>query len=71
MSNKERAIQLLERIPESKMYYIISILEDAATQDEIPNEETLKVFDEIDEMKRTGSGQRFNNLDALWESLED
>lgn len=71
MSNKERAIQLLERIPESKMYYIISILEDAATQDEIPNEETLKAFDEIDEMKRTGSGQRFNNLDALWESLED
>lgn len=71
MSNKERAIQLLERIPESKMYHIISILEDVISQDEIPNEETLMAFEEIDEMKRTGSGQRFNNLDDLWESLED
>ncbi len=30
MSNKERAIQLLDQIPESEMYYIIRILEHAA-----------------------------------------
>lgn len=30
MNNKERAIQLLDQIPESEMYYIIRILEHAA-----------------------------------------
>lgn len=34
MSNKELAIQLLERIPEYKMYYIIGILEGAAIPEE-------------------------------------
>lgn len=71
MSNKKRAIQLLEQIPESKMYYIIDILKEAAAPDEEPNEETLMAFEEVDEMKRTGPGQRFNNLDDLWKSLED
>lgn len=37
MSNKELAIQLLDRIPEYKMYYIIGILEGAA----IPEENTM------------------------------
>lgn len=41
MSNKERAIQLLDQIPESKMYYIIGILEGAAIPDETPNAETI------------------------------
>ena len=30
MSNKERAIELLDKIPESKMYYILGILEGAS-----------------------------------------
>lgn len=34
MSNKELAIQLLDRIPEYKMYYIIGILEGAAIPEE-------------------------------------
>lgn len=34
MGNKERAIQLLDQIPENKMSYIIDILESTA----IPNE---------------------------------
>lgn len=38
MSNKERAIQLLDQIPESKMIYIIGILEGAA----IPEIETVE-----------------------------
>lgn len=50
MSNKELAIQLLDRIPENKMYYIIGVLEGAAIPDEIPNEETLAAFAEVDEM---------------------
>lgn len=44
MSNKELAIQLLDRIPENKMHYIIGILEGAVIPDEIPNEETLAAF---------------------------
>lgn len=71
MSNKELAIQLLDRIPEAKMYYILGVLEGAAIPEEIPNEETLAAFAEVDEIKKTGSGQRFNNLDDLWASLEE
>ena len=70
MSNKERAIQLLDQVPESKMYYVIGFLEGVAVPDEIPNSETLAAFAEVDEMKKTGAGQRFNNLDDLWASLE-
>ena len=70
MSNKELAIQLLDRIPETKMYYIIGVLEGAAIPDEVPNDETLAACAEVDEMKRTGSGQKFDDLDDLWASLE-
>ena len=70
MSNKELAIQLLDRIPETKMYYIIGVLEGAAIPDEVPNDETLAAFAEVDEMKWTGSGQKFDDLDDLWASLE-
>lgn len=34
MSNKERAVQLLEQIPESEMHYIIRMLEYAAKPDD-------------------------------------
>lgn len=60
MSNKEKAIQLLDRIPESKMYYIIGILEGAAIPDETPNEETIAAMKEADEMLENGMGQRFS-----------
>lgn len=71
MTYKERAVQLLDQIPESKMFYIIGILEGAAIPEDIPNEETLAAFAEVDEMKKNVSGQRFKNLDDLWASLED
>ena len=35
-----------------------------------PNKETLDAFAEVNEMKKTGAGQRFNNLDELWVGLE-
>ena len=38
MSSKELAIQLIDKIPESKMYYIIGILQGAA----IPEIETVE-----------------------------
>lgn len=33
MSDRERAMQLLEKVPETKLYYIIGILEGAAIPD--------------------------------------
>lgn len=69
MSNKERAIQLLDRIPESKMYYIIGILEGAAIPDEIPNEETVEAIQELE----NGGGELFEGSahDFLKMVLED
>ncbi len=48
MNNKELAIKLLDRIPESKMYYIINILEEAAIPEEEPNAETIEAFQELE-----------------------
>ena len=67
MSNKERAIQLLDQIPESKMFYIIGILEGAAIPDETPNAETLEAMQELE----NGGGECFDTLDDLWKSLEE
>lgn len=35
MSEREKAIQLLDKIPDSKMYYILGVLEGSAIPDEI------------------------------------
>lgn len=68
MSNKELAIQLLDKVPESKMYYIIGILEGAAIpESEIPNAETLAAMKELED----GGGECFDTLDELWASLEE
>ena len=71
MSDREKAIQLLNGIPDDKIAYIIGYIQGLAAELEVPNEETLKAFAEVDEMKRTGSGQHFTNLNDLWKSLED
>mgnify|MGYP005802998081 CR=1 FL=1 len=55
MSNKERAIQLLDQIPESKMYYIIGILEGAAIPEEEPNADTIAAMNELE----NGGGEVF------------
>lgn len=73
MSDRERAIQLLERVPETKLYYIIGILEGAAIPDEEPNAETLEAFAEGDRMLAEGTGQHFEGTtkDFLNMLLED
>lgn len=69
MSNKELAIQLLDRIPESKMYYILGVLEGAAIPDEIPNKETIEAIQELE----NGGGNVFEGSasDFLKTMLED
>lgn len=60
MSDRERAAQLLDAVPDYKMGYVIAYLQGVAVGENIPNEETLEAFAEVDEMKRTGAGQHFN-----------
>lgn len=48
LSDKERAIRLLDQIPESKMYYIIGVLEGAAIPNEEPNTETIEAIQELE-----------------------
>lgn len=70
MSNKELAIQLLDKVPESKMYYIIGVLEGAAIPEtEIPNRETIAAIEEL----RNGGGKIFEGSahDFLQMMLED
>lgn len=67
MSNKERAIQLLDQIPESKMYYIIGILEGAAIPDEIPNTETLAAIDDVNHGRNLN--KPFHSVEVLMEDL--
>lgn len=71
MSYKELAHSLIDQIPESKMYYIVTYLQGAAVPEEIPNAETLEAFAETDEMIRTGSGQHFKGSAEEFFSMLD
>lgn len=51
MSNRELAKSLIDQIPESRLFYVISYLQGAALPDETPNEVT-------------GTGNR--NSDSEW-----
>ena len=59
MSYKELAKNLIDQIPDSKMYYIVAYLQGAAIPEEVPNAETIEALEEVEEMIKTGSGQHF------------
>ena len=48
MSYKELAKNLIDQIPDSKMYYIVAYLQGAAVPDEMPNAETIASIDELE-----------------------
>lgn len=60
MSNRELAKQLIDQIPESKMYYIVSYLQGAAVPEETPNTETLEAMAEVQDMIESGTGEHFS-----------
>ncbi len=60
MSAREMAKSLIDQIPESRLYYVISYLQGAATPDETPNAETLEAFAEIE----NGGGTLFSGSAA-------
>ena len=59
MSNRERAVQLLNVIDDEKMVYVVGILENLTGFADIPNNETIEAIKEGDEMLQNGTGQRF------------
>lgn len=56
MSNRELAKSLIDKIPESRLFYVLSYLQGAAVPDETPNADTLEAFAELE----NGGGYRFN-----------
>ena len=60
MSYKELAKNLIDQIPDSKMYYIVAYLQGAAVPEDTPNAETLEAMAEVEEMIKTSSGQHFH-----------
>ncbi len=56
MSDREFAKSLIDQIPDSRLYYVISYLQGAAVPDETPNAETLEAFSELER----GGGHKFS-----------
>ena len=48
MSYKELAKNLIDQIPDSKMYYIVAYLQGAAVPEEVPNAETITSIEELE-----------------------
>ncbi len=56
MSDRELAKSLIDKIPEGRLFYVISYLQGAAVPDEIPNADTLEAFAEL----KNGGGHAFS-----------
>ena len=69
MSNRELAKSLIDQIPESRMYYVISYLQGAAVPDETPNAETIASMEELE----NGGGTIFtgSTKDLFAELMEE
>lgn len=66
MSNRDFAKSLIDKIPESRLFYVISYLQGATVPDETPNAETLEAMAELD----GGGGHRFTgSTEALFAEL--
>ncbi len=66
MSDREKAIKLLEAVPDYKIEYVIAYLQGITAGEEIPNDETIAAMRELE----NGGGEAFNSLSDLWDSLE-
>ena len=69
MSNRELVKNLIDQIPENRLFYVISYLQGAAIPDEMPNTGTLEAMEELD----NGGGHRFSGStkDLFAELMED
>ena len=73
MSDKERAILLLDAVPEVKIECVIAYMQGimAGAGAKEPNVDTLVAFSEGDKMLEEGTGQRYTDTKALFADLED
>ena len=46
MNNREFAKRLIDKIPESRLLYVISYLQGATVPDKTPNADDMEVFDQ-------------------------
>lgn len=67
MSDREKAMELLDAVPDYKMGYVIAYLQGAVIGEDEPNKETIAAMKELED----GGGECFNTLDELWKSLEE
>ena len=72
MSEKEKAIQLLEKVPDYKIDCIVAYIEGViAGTTNVPNKDTVAAFSEGDTMLLNDSGKKYNNTDDLFADLEE
>lgn len=68
METRELAKSLIDKIPENRLFCVISYLQGAAIPDEIPNVETLATFEEL----KNGGGEKFaGSTDDLFKELSE
>lgn len=69
MSNRELAKSLIDRVPESKLLYVVAYLQGVTVPDETPNADTLDAMAELD----NGGGYPFTGSteDLFTELLRD
>jgi len=48
MSNRELAKNLIDQIPESRLFYVVAYLQGAAVPDETPNATTIAAMQELE-----------------------
>ena len=70
MSDRERAIQLLNAVPDYKIGYVVAYLQGVTAGEDEPNAETRAAFAEGDRMLEDGTGQRYTNTKDLFADLE-
>ena len=70
MSDRERAMQLLDAVPDYKIGYVVAYLQGVTAGESEPNTETLAAFDEGDKMLADGTGQRYTSTKDLFSDLE-
>lgn len=69
MSNREQVLQAVNNMPESMLGYVLAYIQGlitnvTANQEDTPNAETIASMKEIQEMIRTGSGERWQGSTA-------
>lgn len=76
MNNRELAKDMIDRLPEDKMIFVLNILENIGEMSGVdihpdfqPNAETLAAMAETDEMIRTGNGQHFEGTAEAFTDL--